>query len=89
MILVDTDHATFLESPSSQKVAFRSAKGHAPKVAFRSAKGHAPKSRLSLRERACFRGAKTDTETPRASPPTTLKGNLLWNQAQRSGGVLA
>jgi hypothetical protein len=41
MILVDTDHATFLESPSSQKVAFR------------SAKGHAPKSRLSLRERAC------------------------------------
>src|ERR1017187_1810999 len=41
-------------------------------------------SRLSLRERACFRGAKDDKKTPRASTPATLNCNLLLNHAHNS-----
>jgi hypothetical protein len=43
-------------------------------------------TRLSLRERACLRGAKADIKTLREPAAATLGCNLLLNQARNRGG---
>jgi hypothetical protein len=47
-----------------------------------------PDSRLSLREGACFRGAKDDIEMPRASTTATLNWNLVLNHGAVETGVI-